>query len=98
MVVLAAVTKDMMPMKGVEIYGMANSKTKKFLDRYLDHEYYALGLEMGLANHFMFSELDYSARCVPGNRVSAAMGDAISVNEKRGPKKFPGYVVYVAYR
>ena len=106
LVVLAAVTKDMMPTKDLnDVSGLANS-TRKNLDPTLDHEYYCLALETGLSNHFMFSELEYSARCVVGNKAAAGMGDAISVTlnpadfggKRDQAAKHPGYVVYVAYR
>ena len=64
----------MMPLKGVEIYGMANAN-RGYQDRSLDVGYYSIALETSLSNHFMFSELDYSARCVVGNKISAGVGE-----------------------
>ena len=102
LVVLTAITKDILPTKGVNVSGLPNIN-KKTQERFLDHEYYSLGLETSLTNHFMYSELDYSARCVIGNRLSAGMGDAISVmpivdGERKIMKKFQAYSLYVAYR
>lgn len=103
LVVLAAVTRDVLPIKNVEVVGVPNANNKKSHEKFYDHEYYTVGLETALTNYFMYSELEFSLKCVPGNKIAMAMGDAISTQpiipgERKVMKRTPAYAVYVAYR
>ena len=77
LVVLTVITKDILPHATVSINGLPNAN-KKNQDRFLDHELYAINLENVLTSHFMFSEPEYSAKCVPSRKQAYAMGESIS--------------------
>ena len=98
LVVLAAVTRETLPN-----YPNATRATtlqaKKQQEKLLDHVQFALNLEFALTSHFMYSgnNAELQPKCVPSNRMAVAAGDSID-DGKSKPKKFPSYVIYVAYR
>lgn len=79
LVVLTAITKDILPHGGSSagISGLPNSN-KKNQDRFLDHELYATNLENVLISHFMFSEPEFAGKCVSSRKQAFALGEAIS--------------------
>ena len=80
MVILAVVTKDILPFSSVSTLDLANVNIRN-LDQNLDHERFAVYLETALTTHFMFREVDYCMKCVSTPKVAFAMEEAI--NSKR---------------
>lgn len=80
MVILAVVTKDILPFSSVSTLDLANVNIRN-LDQNLDHERFAVYLETALTTHFMFREVDCCIKCVSTPKVAFAMEEAI--NSKR---------------
>ena len=112
MVILAAVTKDVLPFATLPVDDVTNVNLKN-KDQYMDHERFAVYLESELTSHFMFKEKEYALNCVSTSKVAYAMDEAISSKPTIDPamlsmigaskdsdksKKCPGYVIYLGYR
>ena len=78
MVVLTAITKDILPHGTISITSNVPNSNKRNQDRFLDAELYAVNLENALVSHFMFSESEYNGKCVSSRKQAYGMGEAIS--------------------
>ena len=78
MVVLTAITKDILPHGTISITSNVPNSNKRNQDRFLDPELYAVNLENALVSHFMFSESEYNGKCVSSRKQAYGMGEAIS--------------------
>ena len=112
MVILAVITKDILPFASIPTYDITNANIKN-KDQYMDHERFAIYLETSLTSHFMFEENEYALKCVSTSKVAYAMEEAISAKRTIDPsmlgllggnkdsekfKKCPGYAIYLGYR
>ena len=111
MVILAAITKDILPFSTIPVDDVTNVNLKN-KDQYMDHERFAVYLESELTSHFMFKEKDYALKCASTSKVAYAMEESISSKPAIDPamlsmigaskddksKKCPGYVIYLGYR
>ena len=78
MVVLTAITKEILPHGTISITSNVPNSNKRNQDRFLDAELYAVNLENALVSHFMFSESEYNGKCVSSRKQAYGMGEAIS--------------------
>ena len=104
LVVLTAVTKEILPLVEVVVQGVPNA-SKRNADRFLDSEHYAFALETSLVNYFMYSDFEWALRCVHSQKLGVGLGECVAVEpefdgDKKTtfPKKAHAYAVYVAYR
>lgn len=111
MVILAAITKDILPFSALPVDEVTNANPKN-KDQYIDHERFAVYLESELTSHFMFKEKGYALQCASTSKVAYAMDESISSKPAIDPamlsmigaskddksKKCPGYVIYPGYR
>ena len=112
MVILAVITKDILPFATIPVTDVSNVNWKN-KDQFMDHERFAVYLESELTSHFMFKEKDYALKCVSTSKVAYAMDEAIGAKPSIDPsmlgligankdsdkvRKCPGYVIYLGYR